>query len=206
MRFALIDADGRVVAFSDGLESADDWSHPDNMHVVSAEGFAYDPSHNEFDYVYANGEFSLDHAGIAEREASRPYEPSEVLTAIFASQPEVLDALPDSALEHMASYMQEWQSGTVYSVGEKRSYGDRPYRCLQPHTSQQEWKPDISPSLWARIIASEDPDNPLPWEQPDSTNPYMKGDRVTHNGKTWESLIDYNVYEPGVAGWEEVTA
>lgn len=23
------------------------------------------------------------------------------------------------------------------------------------------------------------------WEQPDSTNPYMAGDKVAHNGKTW---------------------
>ena len=47
------------------------------------------------------------------------------------------------------------------------------------------------------------------WEQPDSTNPYMKGDKVTHNGKTWVSLIDNNVWEPGATGtaalWQEVT-
>ena len=28
----------------------------------------------------------------------------------------------------------------------------------------------------------------------------MKGDRVTHKGKTWESTIDNNVWEPGAAG------
>ena len=44
---------------------------------------------------------------------------------------------------------------------------------------------------------------PLPWEQPESTNPYMKGDKVTHAGKTWVSTIDNNVWEPGVYGWEE---
>ena len=42
------------------------------------------------------------------------------------------------------------------------------------------------------------------WEQPDSTNPYAKGDKVTHNGKTWISTADGNVWEPGVYGWEEV--
>ncbi|WP_270217645.1 carbohydrate-binding protein [Dorea longicatena] len=39
---------------------------------------------------------------------------------------------------------------------------------------------------------------------PDSTNPYAKGDKVTHNGKTWISTADGNVWEPGVYGWEEV--
>lgn len=43
------------------------------------------------------------------------------------------------------------------------------------------------------------------WEQPDSTNPYMKGDHVIHNGSEWVSDIDYNVFEPGVAGWSVVT-
>ena len=40
------------------------------------------------------------------------------------------------------------------------------------------------------------------WEQLDSTNPYMTGDKVTHNRKTWESEIDNNVWEPGVEGTE----
>ena len=42
------------------------------------------------------------------------------------------------------------------------------------------------------------------WAQPDSTNPYMKGDRVTHNGHTWESDIDNNVWEPSVYGWTQI--
>lgn len=43
------------------------------------------------------------------------------------------------------------------------------------------------------------------WKQPDSTNPYMKGDKVTYNGKTYESVIDNNVWSPDTypAGWKE---
>lgn len=41
-------------------------------------------------------------------------------------------------------------------------------------------------------------------ELPDSTNPYMTGDKVTHNGSTWVSTCDNNVWEPGVYGWETV--
>ena len=45
-------------------------------------------------------------------------------------------------------------------------------------------------------------------EQPDSTNPYKKGDRVRFNGKVYESLIDNNVWSPSAypAGWREVSA
>lgn len=102
-----------------------------------------------------------------------------------------------------------WSENAVnYSSGDRVRYNDVLYRCLQSHTSQPTWTPTDAPSLWAKCLI--DPDSPtIPeWEQPDSTNPYSKGDKVTHNGKTWESLIDGNVWEPGVTGteslWKEV--
>lgn len=36
-------------------------------------------------------------------------------------------------------------------------------------------------------------------------NPIMTGDQRTYNGKTWESLIDYNVWQPPI-GWREVVS
>ena len=68
--------------------------------------------------------------------------------------------------------------------------------------AQSGWTPTAAPSLWAKVLVS-DTGAPLPWEQPESTNPYMKGDKVTHGGRTWVSAIDNNVWEPGVYGWEE---
>ena len=76
------------------------------------------------------------------------------------------------------------------------------YRCLQPHTSQIGWEPDVAASLWAKVLTSTT--DVLPWEQPSSTNPYMAGDRVIWDGKVWESEIDGNVWMPGVYGWREV--
>ena len=52
-------------------------------------------------------------------------------------------------------------------------------------------------------MAIVDPDLIPEWIQPDSTNAYMTGDKVMHNGRTWISTIDNNVWEPGVYGWEE---
>ena len=73
--------------------------------------------------------------------------------------------------------------------------------------AQESWAPDVSPSLWAKVLIPE-PSVIPEWEQPGSTNGYSKGDKVTHNGKTWESLVDNNVWEPGAAGteslWKEV--
>ena len=102
-----------------------------------------------------------------------------------------------------------WDAAKTYAVGDRVRYGGELYRCLTAHTAQAAWTPTDAPSLWAKVLT--DPSGAiLPWAQPDSTNPYAKGDKVTHNGKTWESLVDNNVWEPGAVGteslWKEVAA
>ena len=102
-----------------------------------------------------------------------------------------------------------WDAAKTYAVGDRVRYAGNLYRCLTAHTAQATWTPTDAPSLWAKVLT--DPSGAiLPWVQPDSTNPYAKGDKVTHNGKTWESLVDNNVWEPGVTGteslWKEVAA
>ena len=204
MLYVLVDESNHVCAVQDA-DSVDEWVYPeDEFTLIEVEDFEFDETHDLYDYIYENGTFALDEAGIAEREENKAYDPFEIMAALM-QQTEILDTLPDDVMAHMASYMEEWSGdGVAYVVGDKRQYDDKPYRCLQAHTSQASWNPKDAPSLWARILASADPDNPLPWEQPDSTNPYMKGDRVTHNGKVWESDVDNNVWEPGVYGWTEV--
>lgn len=117
---------------------------------------------------------------------------------------ELADILTDEQATTVPSAYREWAAGVLYATGDRRRFGTGLYKCLQAHTSQADQTPDVAVSLWAAIIASEDPDNPLPWVQPDSTNPYMKGDRVTHNGYIWESDVDNNVWEPSVYGWHIV--
>lgn len=98
-------------------------------------------------------------------------------------------------------------NGVAYEVGKRILYNDILYKVIQAHTSQAEWTPVAAPSLFAKVI-NETIDGSIPeFEQPDSTNPYMKGDRVLFNGKVYESLIDNNVYSPEAypAGWKEIT-
>lgn len=97
-----------------------------------------------------------------------------------------------------------WKTDHDYEEGDRRRYDGVLYKCLQAHTSQDTWTPADAPSLWA-VVLIPDPEVIPEWVQPDSTNPYMKGDKVTHNGKTWESAVDNNVWEPGVYGWNEIT-
>lgn len=194
MRYALIDEGGIVAAVAE-LDNPDAWLHPDDMDVVEADGFEPDPSRPLMDYIYRDGSFILDEEGIARREAERTLTTEEVLTVMFAAAPETMQALPDEALARMAPYMEEWSPDAAYKVGDLRSYQEVPYRCLQAHQAQETWNPADAPSLWAKVLIP-DPSVIPEWEQPSSTNPYMKGDKVKHNGKTWESLIDNNVWEP----------
>lgn len=97
-----------------------------------------------------------------------------------------------------------WNETAVYKKGDRVRYDGVLYRCLQDHTAQATWTPERAPSLWAKVLIPT-PSVIPEWEQPESTNPYMKGDKVKYNGKTWVSSIDNNVWAPGVYGWDEVT-
>lgn len=114
-----------------------------------------------------------------------------------------LTASDETALSAIELYP-IWNESATYSVGDRVRYNDVLYKCLQAHTAQSTWTPTDAPSLWTKVLIPS-PSVIPEWEQPESTNPYMKGDKVKHNGKTWESTIDNNVWEPGVYGWSEVT-
>lgn len=96
----------------------------------------------------------------------------------------------------------EWREGIEYQVGERVLYKEVLYKVLTSHTSQADWTPEAAPSLFAKVLIPDE-NTVYPWEQPDSTNPYMSGDKVSHNDKIWVSTVDNNVWEPGVYGWEE---
>ena len=114
-----------------------------------------------------------------------------------------VQSLQDSEALEVATLYPEWTSGQAYTAGYKVQHGGKLWRCLQNHTSQDGWEPESVPSLWAKVLIPDETVVPE-WEQPDSTNPYSAGDKVSHNGKTWVSDIDNNVWEPGVYGWTEI--
>lgn len=111
-------------------------------------------------------------------------------------------SLSDTDALQAVELFAEWETDTGYAVDERIRYDGTLYKCLTAHTSQDTWKPDVSPSLWVRV---DDPSIEWPeWIQPvGSTDAYAKGAKVSHNGKHWTSDVDGNVWEPGVAMWTE---
>ena len=135
-------------------------------------------------------------------EKSRPLTAEEVTAMLIRQQINGLTVDDNTALR-MVEFYPAWATDTAYPAGYKVQYGGKLWRCVQAHTSQTGWEPNNAPSLWAKVLIPDE--NVIPeWEQPDSTNPYMTGDKVTHNGKTWVSEVDNNVWEPGVYGWVEI--
>lgn len=99
-----------------------------------------------------------------------------------------------------------WKPRVEYKAGQKVQDKGILYTVLQDHTSQDGWAPDVAPSLFAKVLIP-DPDVIPAWEQPSSTNPYMKCDKVRFEGDVYESLIDNNVWSPSAypAGWKKVS-
>lgn len=96
-----------------------------------------------------------------------------------------------------------WHSGWMYLADMRVQYNGVLYKCVQAHTSQDDWTPDITPALWVIVSVDEWPE----WVQPAGAHDaYPNGAKVSHNGKHWTSDIDANIYEPGVACWTEVFA
>ena len=81
--------------------------------------------------------------------------------------------------------------------------------ALREQLAQEQQKSEASAAITEAYIhlnqqAHEDGQN---WVQPTGVHDaYTKGVTVKHNGKTWESTVFANVWEPGVSGWREVVS
>ena len=44
-----------------------------------------------------------------------------------------------------------WRAGIAVQVGDVFTYKGALWRCIQPHTTQDDWAPDLTPALWHRV-------------------------------------------------------
>lgn len=126
------------------------------------------------------------------------------------------DFLPDAVTLTLPEIYDEWNPDSMAYIGKDTATEDKPasivrrngflYRCLQSHTSQENWTPENSPSLWVLI---DDPAIVWPeWKQPTGAHDaYDLNAKVSHNGKKWISQIAANTTEPGADEryWKEYT-
>lgn len=127
------------------------------------------------------------------------------LNSIISALLKARESLPDDLADECKNLYPEWRPGVSYTLGERVLFEEKLYKVITSHTSIEGWKPTDTPSLFAPILAGQEGTEIGEWTQPDSTNPYMKGDKVTFEGKTYESTIDGNVWAPNVYGWVELS-
>ena len=134
--------------------------------------------------------------GIAESKATAAAARLAIKQTVLAG------VLAEEDLGQIVDLWPAWAAGVSYAVDEIVRHGGSLYKAVQAHTSQADWTPDVVPALFATITP---PGLIAEWVQPTGAqDTYSLGDLVTHVGKTWESTVDNNSWEPGVYGWVEV--
>jgi hypothetical protein len=90
-----------------------------------------------------------------------------------------------------------WQPGIEVKVGDVYTFGAFLWRCLQEHTTQGTWTPDLVPSLWHKVeVISED--TVRVWE---AGIDYIVGDEVAYpdaDGTLFTCLQAHTAQD----GWE----
>ena len=113
-----------------------------------------------------------------------------------------LSTLDDETALNVTILFSTWKAGTAYALDERIRYDEKLYRCVQAHTSQENWTPDVTPALWTEVAK---PGEIPVWKQPTGAqDAYNKGDKVWYPERgtdIYVSTIDGNVWAPDVYGW-----
>ena len=129
-------------------------------------------------------------------ETSRTFTKHEITVA------ETVEEISEALEKYLMNYPL-WEVGIAYTAGEILEYDGLLYEVLQSHTSQDDWRPDTTASLFDEYI----PDTVIvPWEQPEGAHDaYDAGNKVLYSEEVWESTIDANVWSPDdyPQGWEK---
>lgn len=124
---------------------------------------------------------------------------------LFAQNLQLVD---EQAME-IADLYPEWEVSKAYlekmivKHGVNADGETQLYSVVQAHTSQEDWIPKNTASLYKAIGFTEDA-TPI-WTQPlGGHDAYKLDDIVSYKGKKYKSTVDGNVWEPTVHGWIEV--
>jgi len=129
----------------------------------------------------------------------------ERVNALKAAQNTASAALPDDIAVDCVMIFPAWGNGNTYTAWNRVQYGGKLYKCVQGHTAQADWTPDMTPALWTEVAK---PGEIPVWKQPTGAqDAYFKGDKVHYPGgfdSVYESTVDNNVWAPDVYGWQAV--
>ena len=94
-----------------------------------------------------------------------------------------------------------WHANIAVQVGDVFTYKGSLWRCIQPHTTQDDWAPDLTPALWHRVeIIAED--EVRVWA---AGIDYIVGDEVAYPDAEGELYICLQAHT-SQAGWQPPAA
>ena len=109
------------------------------------------------------------------------------------------DSISSDEMLEVAALFPAYEIGKTYSIGDIFTYKRSLYEVIQAHTSQVDWPPDLTLSLYKNHTPLGEIEE---WRQPlGAHDAYMTGDRVLFNGEVYVSKVDNNVWMPDVYGW-----
>lgn len=194
------DAEGRVNV------SVTDEQYAEGMVEVEVDD-GFDFGH-QGDYLLKDGELVYDGAQTAAEEAARQEAESEeeALRQRRMAVPMLLSALAESMdddeLASVALALPDWEPGVKRKRGAACRHGGVAYRVVANVSKNNDAEPGTPEGADYYAPVDIGPSGVQAWE-PDGR--YMKGERVEHGGRVWESLKNNNREEPGTGDrWAEV--
>lgn len=119
--YILIIKDNQIYARTEGDGAAEDYS------LMTVDAVPEYPNDGEiYDLALVNG---------------------EVVWQLVPSLPSLQDQI-DEIREELDQQKYAWKAGETVAVGDRRYYNGAWYTCLQSHTTQADWTPDVVPALW----------------------------------------------------------
>ena len=92
-------------------------------------------------------------------------EYDEILRTLIGSNAEkIVSTFTDENALKVIDLYPEWTVGIAVAKDSRYQYNGKLYKCIQPHTTQADWTPDITPALWTVIDATHSGtiDDPIP--------------------------------------------
>ena len=151
---------------------------------------------------YTDDELEANAVALAESERSRAVESQTGMALMMFVRSQAPSLSDGQALELDAMYP-EYDETAKYGKGDITRDAGLLYRAVN-NVNASPTHPADDGVNW-RLMDEPDEDGVFPWRQPyGKKDYYRKGAQVTHNGATWVSDVNKNVWEPGVYGWHQV--
>lgn len=200
MIYVATDESGRVTGVTDREEFAGGMTG-----VEEPDGFDW----ARFgDWVLKDGALVYDGAQTAAEEAAREEAEAEeeALRQRRMAVPMLLSALAESMdddeLASVALALPDWEPGVKRKRGAACRHGGVAYRVVANVSKNNDAEPGTPEGADYYAPVDVGPSGVQAWEPDES---YMKGERVEHGGRVWESLKNNNREEPGTGNrWAEV--